>query len=204
MDYFGGRDLTFDWTSNHLKLWEGLLADRMDIAADVLEVGSFEGRSALFFLQFLPKSRLTCVDTFEGNVEHTTPGLKGLSDMTKVEARFDANMQPFGARVEKRKGASIVILPELRAQNRRFDIIYIDGDHRAASAFTDARLGWDLLDNDGVMIIDDYRWELHLPVVDRPQAGIDAFLKQIAGEFELLYEGPQIIIRKLASAAATQ
>jgi glycosyltransferase involved in cell wall biosynthesis/predicted O-methyltransferase YrrM len=202
MDYFGGRDLTFDWTSNHLRLWERLLADKVDIAADVLEVGSFEGRSALFFLQFLPKSNLTCVDTFEGNAEHTTPGLDGLSDMMKVETRFDANMRPFGTRVEKRKGASIVILPELRAQQRRFDIIYIDGDHRAASAFTDARLGWDLLDNDGVMIIDDYRWELHMPLVERPEAGINAFLQEIAGEFELLHDGHQIIIRKLAAAAA--
>ncbi|WP_167334865.1 glycosyltransferase [Mesorhizobium loti] len=202
MDYFRERELTSDWTSSHLPLWEKLLADKVDVAASVLEVGSFEGRSALFFLQFLPKSKLTCVDTFGGNVEHNTPGDERLSDMMKVEARFDANMRPFGDRVEKRKGPSIVILTELRAHQRSFDVVYIDGDHHAASAFTDARLGWELLANDGIMILDDYLWEPHFPLVDRPEAGIKAFLQEIVGEFELLHDGYQVIIRKLASAAA--
>lgn len=203
MNYFEGRLLTHDWTSHHIKRWETLLADKADAAAHILEVGSFEGRSALFFLQFMPRSRITCVDTFGGSIEHLTPGSQHAANMAEVEARFDENMKPFAARVEKRKGASIAILSELRAQERIFDIIYVDGDHRAASVFTDARLSWDLLDHGGVLILDDYRWEPGNPVTERPAAGIEAFLREIEGDFDLMHRGEQVIIRKKASVTAT-
>ena len=36
----------------------------------VIEIGSWEGRSALFFLNFFPRSRITCIDTFAGSSEH--------------------------------------------------------------------------------------------------------------------------------------
>ncbi|MET2825385.1 glycosyltransferase [Mesorhizobium shangrilense] len=203
MNYFEGRSLTHDWTSFHLEVWESLLRDKVHSATEVLEVGSFEGRSALFFLQFLPKSRIICVDTFEGGIEHITAGSEHAADMADVEARFDHNMKPFAARVDRRKGASIDVLPQLRTEERVFDIVYIDGDHRAASVFADASLCWTLLDHAGVMILDDYRWKLDYPVTERPAAGIDAFLQEIDGDFDLLHKGEQVIIRKKLPAAAS-
>lgn len=197
MDYFASGQFTHDWTSHHLKLWEELLRDKVDTATAVLEIGSFEGRSALFFLQFLPKSRITCVDTFRGSEEHVERGSKYESDMAGVERRFDRNLEPFGDRVDKRKGGSVAVLPALAAERRLYDVVYVDGDHSAASTYADARLGWDLLDNDGVMILDDYRWGTGLPAAKRPAAGIEAFLWQIAGEYELLHKDQQIVIRKI-------
>ncbi|TIU83039.1 MAG: class I SAM-dependent methyltransferase, partial [Mesorhizobium sp.] len=196
MDYFAGGRFTYDWTSHHLNLWEEFLRDKIDTATAVLEIGSFEGRSALFFLQFLPKSRITCVDSFQGSEEHVERGSKYESDMVEVERRFDQNLEPFGDRVDKHRGDSVVVLPALAAEQRLYDVVYVDGDHSAASTYTDARLGWDLLDNDGVMILDDYRWGTRLPAAKRPAAGIEAFLRQIAGEFELLHRDQQVIIRK--------
>ncbi|TGP24671.1 class I SAM-dependent methyltransferase, partial [Mesorhizobium sp. M2D.F.Ca.ET.232.01.1.1] len=137
--------------SHHLNLWEEFLRDRIDTATAVLEIGSFEGRSALFFLQFLPKSRITCVDSFQGSEEHVERGSEYESDMAEVERRFDQNLMPFADRVEKRKGCSVVVLPALAAEQRLYDVIYVDGDHSAVSTYTDARLGWDLLDKDGLM-----------------------------------------------------
>ncbi|MBN9551384.1 MAG: glycosyltransferase, partial [Alphaproteobacteria bacterium] len=197
MDYFASGRFTYDWTTHHLKLWEELLRDKVDTATAVLEIGSFEGRSALFFLQFLPKSRITCVDSFQGSEEHVERGSEYESDMAEVERRFDRNLEPFGDRVDKRKGDSVAILPALAAEQRLYDVVYVDGDHSAASTYADARLGWDLLDNDGVMILDDYRWGTGLPASKRPAAGIEAFLWQIAGEYELLYKDQQIVIRKI-------
>ncbi|RWB77010.1 MAG: glycosyltransferase [Mesorhizobium sp.] len=196
MDYFAGGRFTYDWTSHHLKLWEEFLRDKIDTATAVLEIGSFEGRSALFFLQFLPKSRVTCVDSFQGSEEHVERGSKYEPDMVEVERRFDQNLEPFGDRVAKHSGDSVVVLPALAAEQRLYDVVYVDGDHSAASTYTDARLGWDLLDNDGVMILDDYRWGARLPTAKRSAAGIEAFLRQIAGEFELLHRDQQVIIRK--------
>ncbi|MBZ9990749.1 glycosyltransferase [Mesorhizobium sp. BH1-1-5] len=196
MDYFVDGEFTYNWTSHHLKLWEELLGDKADTATAVLEIGSFEGRSALFFLQFLPKSHITCVDSFQGSEEHVGPGSKYVSDMAEVERRFDRNLKPFAGRVEKRKGHSVTILPGLAAERRLYDVIYVDGDHRATATYSDARQAWDLLDNDGVMILDDYRWGPDLPMARRPEAGIEAFLSQVAGEYELLHRGEQVVIRK--------
>lgn len=202
MDYFVDGEFTYDWTSHHLKLWEELLGDKAGTATAVLEIGSFEGRSALFFLQFLPKSRITCVDSFQGSEEHVGPGSKYESDMAEVERRFDRNLKPFAGRVEKRKGHSLTILPGLAAERPLYDVIYVDGGHSATSTYSDARLAWDLLDNDGVMILDDYRWGPDLPMARRPEAGIEAFLSQVAGEYELLHRGQQIVIRKSGIVAA--
>jgi len=197
MDYFAGGRFTYDWTSHHLKLWEELLRDKIDTATAVLEIGSFEGRSALFFLQFLPRSHITCVDTFQGSEEHVERGSQYESDMAEVERRFDQNLEPFADRVDKRRGDSVVVLPRLAAEQRLYGLIYVDGDHSAASTYTDARLGWDLLDNDGVMILDDYRWGRDRPAAKSPAAGMEAFLQQIAGEYELLHRDQQIVIRKI-------
>lgn len=196
MNYFDGKAFSRDWTSHHIPVWEQLLRERAHEPLRVLEIGSFEGRSALFFLQFLPNCHLTCIDTFEGSVEHKTAGSRHQADMADVEARFDANTGPFLHRLEKLKAFSIEALSELQRASRRFDIVYVDGDHHAASAFADAQQSWDLLATGGIMILDDYQWQPSKALPERPKAGIDAFLQVKAGEYELLHLDYQVIIQK--------
>jgi hypothetical protein len=38
-------------------------------AVKILDIGSFEGRSAVFFLKYLPGSTIVCIDTFAGTPE---------------------------------------------------------------------------------------------------------------------------------------
>ena len=71
----------------------------------VLEIGSWEGRSALFFLNYFPAGHLVCVDTFGGSVEHhLNPYFAAL--VPETERKFDANTAAFAGRFEKRKGPS--------------------------------------------------------------------------------------------------
>ena len=196
MNYFDGSAFSRDWTSHHIPIWEKLLRGRAQEPLRVLEIGSFEGRSALFFLKFLPNCHLTCIDTFEGSVEHRTPGSRHHTDMSEVEARFDANTKLFSDRLEKLKAFSIEALSELQRESRRFDVVYVDGDHHAASAFTDAQQSWDLLASGGIMILDDYLWQPAKPAAERPKPGIDAFLQARAGEYEVLHNDYQVIVRK--------
>lgn len=167
---------------------------------EILEIGSFEGRSALFFLQFLPHSRITCVDTFEGNPEHLDPKSPTATDMSAVEGRFDSNLAAFAGHMTKQKGASIEILNKLQDEGRLFDLIFIDGDHRAAAAYCDSSLAWELLRPRGVMIFDDYKWKPELPITERPKAGIDSFLRSIKGDYLVLHDGYQVIIEKRSTA----
>ena len=120
--------------------------------------------------------------------------------MQTAEGRFDKNTKPFADRIEKIKGYSIEALLKFQREGRRFDVIYVDADHRAASAFADAIQSWELLEIGGVMIIDDYQWELHRAANDRPKAGIDAFLLLKSEELELEHIGYQIIVRKTGYA----
>ena len=107
--WFDGKSFSTDWTSWHFPNWAKLLRPYRGRAVSVLEIGSWEGRSALFFLNFMPKAKLTCVDTFAGGQEHQEAAARSAEDaetLRTVEKRFDANVKPFKKRVEKIKAQS--------------------------------------------------------------------------------------------------
>ena len=85
-------EFTTDWFSPNIPQWESLFTATgwdPDQPKTVLEIGSFEGRSTLWILERLlrhPDSRIHCIDTFEGGVEHDAGHTDGLYD------RFRANL----------------------------------------------------------------------------------------------------------------
>jgi hypothetical protein len=190
--YFAGKELTSDWTTYNFVEWAQVLSPYREREVRVLEIGSYEGRSALFFLNYLPRCRIICVDRFD---ENCTP--ERAREMAAVERRFDANLAPFASRCEKRKGQSAEMLPKLALEGYHFDLIYIDGDHRAAVVYLDAALSWPLLVANGLMIFDDYQWQHKSAIDRRPQHGIDAFLASMTGKYRELRRGYQIVIEKL-------
>ena len=54
--WYEGKEFATDWTSWHFPNWTKLLNSRRNRALRVLEIGSWEGRSALFFLNYLPRA----------------------------------------------------------------------------------------------------------------------------------------------------
>jgi predicted O-methyltransferase YrrM len=193
-DWHKGKSFTTDWTSPHVPIWTELLSGRRHHSLNVLEIGSWEGRSTIFFLNYLPHSRITCVDTFGGSQEHNLPELRPF--LEGVEERFDQNLAEFSERVEKIKGTSHRALPELALMSRRYDLTYVDGSHRAADVFSDAALAWPMVKPGGMLIFDDYTWNMMPDPIDRPQLGIDAFLASHAGQYREVHRGLQIAIEK--------
>ncbi len=178
-----------DWMSKCEADWHALLAPlkgRPEVR--VLEIGSFEGRSAVWLLENVlthPTSRLTCVDLFDG-------AYAGI---------FDDNLAASGAaaRVERLAGPSGEVLRRLPAEPA-FDLVYIDGSHEALDVLEDAVLGWRLLRPGGLMIFDDYEMAFHQLApfgnVPRPDIGINAFLDTAAAHLEVLSKGFQVVVRK--------
>ena len=176
-----------DFVSTVTPAWDQHLAafvGRPHVA--LLEIGSYEGRSMVWFLQHVlthPTSRMTCVDPF---------------DPLSGEPRFDHNLRVggWGDRVRKIKGRSEAALVTLDTE--AFDIVYIDGSHEAVNVLMDAVASWRLLKPGGVMIFDDYLWELTRPADRRPQIAIDMFLRDFRSRLEVLHHEYQVIVRKLA------
>lgn len=183
----GWSGFTSDWWSKRIPQWEEFVKPRMPAtAANLLEVGSYEGRSALYMLHnLLPddKSRLTCIDIW------TKPD---------VERRFDVNIACSGHshKVTKIKGEAFFALRAL-SPAARFDAAYIDADHIARSALTQAAMIWPLLKVGGVLVFDDYPWTDPNPTTElSPKPGIDAFLALWEGRYTLLHKGWQVMLLK--------
>jgi len=191
-----GKTFSTDWAAGHFFAWAELLHPLERQPMRILEIGSWEGRSALFFLNYLPLSRITCVDTFGGNVEHhINPYFAALAP--KAEAQFEANLAEFAERVEKCKGSSASVLPELGIAGRHFDLAYIDGSHMAADVYRDAALTWPLMASGGLVLFDDYEWDGMEHERERPKLGVDAFLAAMRGQYRVVHRGYQIAIAKL-------
>ena len=183
--WYADKDFTSDWTSNHISRWQTAFTKLdLDRPAEILEIGSYEGRSAIAFLNLLPGSRLTSVDAEIG------PGA------AERGVRLRNNLQPFGSRVKFLKALSLDVLPRMLVNNRQFDVIYIDGSHLRDAVVADTMLAWPLLRVGGLLIWDDYLWRSHLPAEQRPQPAIDWFLDRFEGSYDLLQKGSQVIVQK--------
>lgn len=195
---------TSDWFSRNIPSWKekiGGLAGQPNLRA--LEVGSYEGRSAVWLLENIltaPDSSITCVDTFEMDDEfrEILNRMKiAIPQNVNIEEMFDANVLATGVKekVTKLKGRSAEMLRTLPLDS--FDVIYIDGSHTARNVLRDAVLCWDLMKINGIMIFDDYRWNVFPEdILKSPGPAIDAFMHCFDGEFVLVKHDYQVMLRK--------
>ena len=190
-----GLDRSAAYADGLAMFWK-LFLDGMAVES-VLEVGSFEGASAVLFARLFPDCRITCVDSFAG--ERDFEGKLDDSFQT-IEARFDRNTDSLGERVRKIKGMSFPVLSRLLCdETTRFDLIYLDGSHHAADLMIDTYLAWPLLRPRGVLIWDDYEWELASYRGYNPKRAIDHFVRENAGLLEIVFAiGNQVCVRKIA------
>lgn len=196
--WFAGKDFTSDWTSANFTMWRRMLSPLRDAPLRILEIGSWEGRSAVFFLNFFERATIVCIDTFGGSPEEYSVYQHLGAQLAGIEARFDRNLAPFGPRVEKIKSRSQPALEGLAVKGRRFDLAYIDGGHRRDDVMADSAGVWRLLAPGGIVIWDDYEWGKSLPPDERPQPAIDDFLRDHAGQYRLLGRTYQLAIERLA------
>jgi predicted O-methyltransferase YrrM len=193
--WFEGKTFATDWTSWHFPNWARLLAPYRGKRARVMEIGSWEGRSALFFLNYLPHAHVVCIDTFEGGQEHQAAA-DSEDFLPHLERRFESNTAEFADRIEKIKARSTDALATLGIANRRFDVAYVDGSHRAADVYSDAALTWPLMAPGALVIFDDYQWEMMPAPLDNPKPGVDAFLAAFEGQYKVVHNDYQVAVVK--------
>ena len=180
---FTGRDDV----SNKAAYWSEILEPLQNKSPNILLIGSGDGRSALFFLNYLPDSQLTCIGRFNG----------------AHEARFDRNLSEFAPRVRKLKGHSFASLSALRQEDCQFDVIFIAARHQREAMLLDNALSWPMLRKGGILIWDYYRrHRSSKPRWRRPTSAIDGFLLAYRGEYEELFRGNEMIVRKTVATPA--
>ena len=187
---------TEDFFTRHIPHWEALffgeLAWDPEAPRRVVEIGCFEGRSTLWFLEHLlrhPDSRITYIDTFAGGAEHTAAQSEGLYE------RFLANLGESGQahKAEALRMDSFAGLTRLLASGARADLVYVDGSHEAPDVLADLVLAFRLLPPGGVVLCDDYLWSreetARADVLGCPKLAIDSFTNIHRRQIDLLEWG---------------
>jgi predicted O-methyltransferase YrrM len=146
----------FDWKKN-LKRYK-----KKEIS--YLEIGSFEGVSAYFIYTFFKNKNIHCVDTWQGSDEHGKD-----TNFKDVEFKFDNNLKNI-ENLNKYKSTSDSFFDK---NQNFFDIIYIDGLHRYHQVKKDLDNALKYLKEDGIIICDDYFWNLDGHKLEIPISAIN-------------------------------
>lgn len=192
-------EFTTDWFSNHIPLWTWLLK-LAGPCRKYLEIGSFEGRSACWMLQhaMTPDGSVYCIDTWEGSPE--------IVERVSVKDSFELFKRNVNAikkpdqeiKIYRRKSVDALANLLMMGNESSFDLIYIDGSHAGADVLTDACMAWPLLRKGGVMIFDDYLFQINQPGMDHcPKFAIDAFTAVFKSKMQFVASGDQHVIQKL-------
>ena len=180
------------WFDNNIPYWHNIFEKKnlIDKNLKALEIGSFEGRSAYYFLTTLKNLKLYCIDTWKGSEE------QGIQNWNNVEKNFDINMKYFQERFVKFKGSSSLWYQDNKDKINYFDLIYIDGSHYFKDVLYDAENCWKFLKPKGIMMFDDYLWNEYKITEHNPIFGINQFLNDIKNRFNILHVDTQLFIEK--------
>lgn len=194
-----GYQFEQDWFSRNIANWEKLLASlKHQPDLRVLEIGSWEGRSTCWLLDNLlthASARITCIDSFQGSVEHQQMSMP--EQLAGLEQRFDQNIALSGAadKVRKLVGQSQDVLRSLPLDY--FHLLYVDGSHLASDVLSDAVLGWGLVKVGGLIIFDDYDFQFTQNPLQNPKVGIDGFLSAFSAKIKILQRDYQVVVEKV-------
>ena len=188
--FLNSKKLTQDWFSHNIYDWKKILKNFENLNFNYLEIGSFEGNSAIFVLKSYQKAFVSCVDAWS----QFTTGNEKLPLQT-IENNFNENLKDFQNRFIKIKMKSQNFFLE---NKKKFDIIYIDGSHHADDVLSDCIESWKILNKNGVIIIDDYFWQGYKNPLEDPIHGINKFLSIYKRYFSVLrVSNYQLFIKKL-------
>jgi predicted O-methyltransferase YrrM len=166
-----------------------------------LEIGVFQGRSTCWQLENMLSDvgTITCIDPFIES-DDTALSLGVLPEQSERERLFRTNISEVkkpNQTVEVMVSRSYPALAQLIVDKRQFDFIYVDGNHCAYSALTDACMCYGLLRSGGVMLFDDYLWDHEPDHLDRPKMSIDSFVNMFGKQVRLAFSNYQLAVIKL-------
>jgi predicted O-methyltransferase YrrM len=176
-----------DYFSSHAFYFYNLLI-KLPKNFKYLEIGSYEGNSALYVSVNFPESNVTCVDLWEAVEEYKD------KDFNIIEKNFDSNLKGL-SNITKIKSTSDNFFSKNKIM---FDFIYIDGNHKFDYVFRDCENAWKFLNKGGFLVCDDYIWDYYKELLNNPCYAINSFIKKNNAEIKILsVTNSQIFIKKI-------
>ena len=164
-----------DWFSSNIPLWDYNIKKEFSKNSKLkyLEIGTFEGKSAIYICENFENIEVTCVDPFDKY--ETIESLVKKQDMKKIYDTFQSNIKVFKNRITHYKISSNEFF---KKSNELFDIIYIDGSHYYIDVENDFKNSLNCLNKGGIIIFDDFLWNYYKKIEENPINGILPFLNK--------------------------
>lgn len=160
-----------------------------------LEIGCYEGMSAIMAIENLLNDgdSIFLVDPFIGVSDEG----ESLQDVFRV---FSDNIshakQLYPERdIQTYRVSSQQALQQFITEGYEFDFIYVDGSHVTSTVEKDISLGWKILSDGGVMICDDYVWEMGVEEQE-PYIAIEKFLTNTK-DASVIFKNQQVGLQKI-------
>jgi predicted O-methyltransferase YrrM len=127
------------------------------------------------------------VDTWEGSLEFKKVGM----NFVDVEIEYDMKVgNHHQVRKNKTTSDSFFLI-----NTKKFDFIFIDGDHSRNQVMKDANNALLSCQVGGIIAFDDYDWNIEWPSEDRPKDAIDQFLEANRSRIKVLHKKHQVWIQ---------
>ena len=193
-----GKRFSNDWFTGNIPIWLDAFNQfkfNPNSPINILEIGSWEGLSALFLAERFPKAQMTCVDTWEGADEHKNLDAATVATLSKIEEAFAANLADHRDRINAKKMTSDEYFASVPHQDI-FDLIYVDGSHAAEDVKKDAENSLRALKPGGLLIFDDYQFKYYTEPHRNPAKAINDFIRVNQKSVTPFWLGWQLLVRK--------
>ena len=155
-----------------------------------LEIGCFEGRSTVYVGEHENIKKITAVDTF-----------KGSDELDNLNINFDLVYENFKSNMNLLGKKNINIIKDnsdnfFDNNSETYNLIFLDGSHDASYVKRDLLNSLDILEKEGVLIIDDFLWLFYEDFYKNPINVIIGCYERISNELEIIHLHNLIIFKK--------
>lgn len=176
-----------DFFTQNTNIWKKILLNIKKF--NYLEIGTFEGRSALFVSELKNSEKIVCVDPY---LEY--------DDSQKYNFKMSEVYESVNEKFNKNKNISLIKKKsdDFFLNNQEFfEVIYIDGHHQYEYVKRDFEHSINCLKKNGILICDDFLWFKYKLVEDNPiKAILECYYKH-KKDLNILFISDQIIFKKI-------
>lgn len=163
-----------------------------------LQLGAFSGDGSIWMLDNIltgDNSVLYDIDNWGSMQEDNFQGALGreekVFDWEGLEKYYDERTAKYDNLVKVKTMTQTF----LETTEELFDFVYVDADHTPEGAYQDGALSWKVLNVGGIIAFDDYLW-FHPETKEETKPGIDKFLEEHLGRYEILHKHWQVWLKK--------